>query len=77
MKNLESTSFVECEFKRGGRCKIHDCVGVKNTTSKQVWSKKRDGGYGWATRKQTTYKCQYEGVARSDRSCPDRGCSEQ
>ena len=77
VKNREGSSIMECEFKRGGRCRIHDCVGVKRTITKQVWAKKRDGGYGWASRKLTTYKCQYEGVARTDGSHLDLGLSKQ
>ena len=48
-----------------------------STTTKKVWTKKRDGGYGWTTRQQTTYKCQYEGVTVSDRNLPDRGGGTQ
>ena len=77
VKNREGSSIMECEFKRGGRCRIHDCVGVKRTITKQVWAKKRDGGYGWASRKLTTYKCQYEGVTRTDGSHLDLGWSKQ
>ena len=77
VRKSESENVPECEFKKGGRCIVHDCVGRKSTTTKKVWTKKRDGGYGWTTRQQTTYKCQYEGVTVSDRNLPDRGGGTQ
>ena len=67
----------ECEFKKGGRCIVHNCVGMKTITSKKVWTKKRGGGYGWMTRQQTKYTCRFEGVAESNRSIHDQKGGEQ
>ena len=64
---------VGCEFKRGGKCLIHGCMGVKHVTTMKKWCMKKDGTYGNKYVKKTDYRCQFEGVAVSNASKPDPG----
>ena len=57
-----------CTFKRGGRCIIHGTMGAKFTDSIKVWTKKRDGLFGYVWKSKVRYECQYEGVAKSNES---------
>ena len=48
---------TECEFKRGGMCKIHLVRGEKIVTKSKEWVKKKNGLFGYVTKQLTTYKC--------------------
>ena len=61
----------ECNFKRGGMCTTHGCVGEKFQVSKSVWTKKKDGTYGYKQTKQTKYRCRYKGVTNSNNGIPE------
>ena len=62
-----------CNFKRGGLCVNHGCMGVKYTVTESKWCMKKDGTYGYKNLRKTKYKCQFEGVTESNRNYPDPG----
>ena len=64
---------VGCEFKRGGKCLLHGCMGVKRVSTVRTWSMKKDGTFGWKYVKKTDYKCHLEGVAVSNSGKPEPG----
>ena len=55
-----------CEFRRGGMCITHGIVGAKYVEKSKVWTKKKDGTFGWKQRSITKYVCQFDGVVKSD-----------
>ena len=62
-ENTEVVKLDEaCTFKRGGMCMKHGCVGQKYEISSKVWTKKKDGMFGYKTVKQTKYRCRFRGV---------------
>ena len=54
----------ECDFKRGGMCRIHMVRGTKVVTKTREWVKRKNGLYGYVTKQLTTYKCSGSAVLR-------------
>ena len=54
----------ECDFKRGGMCRIHMVRGTKVVTKTREWVKRKNGLYGYVTKQLTTYKCSRSAVLR-------------
>ena len=71
--NIDTKPTVRCEFKRGGKCLQHGCMGMKQESTVKKWCKKKDGTFGWKTMRKTDYKCHLEGVAVSDSGKPEPG----
>ena len=55
---------IECKYKRGGMCMIHDVKGTKIVDSTKVWTKKKNGLFGYEVKKKVRYVCQNIGVAK-------------
>ena len=45
-----------CKFNRRGVCRRHKVLGVKTTSKKRIWTKKKFG-WGWATVTSVSYTC--------------------
>ena len=58
-------------IKRGGYCLRHKIRGSKSTLTSQVMIQKKDGMYGWVTRRKTIYKCEMEPTKRLHQSPTD------
>ena len=56
VKNV-SPAKNECVWGLRGWCKIHKLYGKKLVTTTKVWKKKKDGTFGNAYRKKTSYTC--------------------
>ena len=48
-----------CTFNRRGVCKRHKVLGVKTSSKKRIWTKKKFG-WGWATVTSVSYTCLVE-----------------
>ena len=78
-EGLGKTTFVvrtdfndeKCEFKRGGYCLRHKIRGSKSISTSQVMIQKKDGMYGWVTRRKTIYRCEMEPTKRLHQSPTD------
>ena len=57
-----------CQFNKRGVCREHKVVGVKSTSKKRVWVKKKFG-WGWSTITSVKYSCLVDD--RSDYSATD------
>ena len=55
---------IECTFRRGGVCNIHEVRGTRKLDSMKVWTKKKIGLFGYAWKNKVKYVCQYSGVAK-------------
>ena len=53
-----------CTFKRGGLCNIHNVRGTRVEDRVSVWTKKKNGMFGWTKRTKVRYVCQNDGVAK-------------
>ena len=56
----------DCEFKRGGMCLIHGCMGTKYVEKTRVWSQRKDGTFGWKPKSTTKYVCHFREVAKTN-----------
>ena len=51
----------DCVFKRGGMCtNKHGIVGTNFTVVKKVWSKLKNGIYGYKSSKVVRYRCKHD-----------------
>ena len=55
---------IECTFRRGGMCNIHEVKGTRKLDSMKVWAKKKNGLFGYVWRNKVRYVCQDSGVAK-------------
>ena len=62
-----------CTFKRGGLCIIHNLRGTRVEDKMSVWTKKKNGMFGWVKKTKVRYVCQNDGVAKSDDVIRDTG----
>ena len=53
-----------CTFKRGGLCIIHNLRGTRVEDKMSVWTKKKNGMFGWVKKTKVRYVCQNDGVAK-------------
>ena len=58
------STITMCKHKRGGMCITHGTKGTKVMESVKVWSKKKDGLFGYVWKTRTKYVCQDSGVAK-------------
>ena len=57
----------ECKYKRGGMCMLHETKGTKIVDSMKVWTKKKNGLFGYEWKKKVRYVCHDTGVAKPAR----------
>ena len=55
-----------CTFKKGGKCVNHGTKGTRFIDSMKVWTKNKDGLFGYVWKTRVRYVCQNDGVAKSD-----------
>ena len=60
----ENKDGESCKFNKRGVCKKHKVLGIKTTSKKKVWSKKKFG-WGWATVTSINYSCMVDDRSRS------------
>ena len=56
---------VKCVHKRGGFCTTHGSMGEKYIEKSKVWSKLKNGNFGYVSRSKTKYVCRSRRVAKS------------
>ena len=52
---------IECTFRRGGICNIHEVKGTRKLDSMKVWAKKKNGLFGFVRKQKTEYECHFSG----------------
>ena len=57
---------VKCVHKRGGFCTTHGSMGEKYIEKSKVWSKLKNGNFGYVSRSKTKYVCRSRRVAKSN-----------
>ena len=69
----------KCEHNKKGWCDKHEEYARKVCTTKKVWSKKKNGLFGYLIRKQTNYQCMGRGywVQSSDQKNQELGNNSQ
>ena len=56
---------VKCVHKRGGFCTTHGSMGTKYVEKYKVWSKLKNGNFGYVSKSKTKYVCRSMRVAKS------------
>ena len=56
---------VKCVHKRGGFCTTHGSMGTKYVEKSKVWSKLKNGNFGYVYKSKTKYVCRSMRVAKS------------
>ena len=56
-KNINENGESNCEFKRGGFCKVHNVQGSKYWIPTKTWKKKTNGSFGYVNGRKVGYKC--------------------
>ena len=46
-------------FKRGGMCSTHGIIGTKFMVTRKVWTKLKNGMFGYKNSKVVKYKCKH------------------
>ena len=55
--NMNENRESNCEFKRGGICKVHNTQGSKYWIPTKTWKKKSNGSYGYVSGRRVGYRC--------------------
>ena len=68
-KNVDGEN--ECVWGVRGWCKTHKAYGKKSITTTKIWKQKKDGTFGNAYKKKTSYTCSRMSVKGDNKVTPE------